>query len=307
MECIADEPMEVIDVEDEENYDIPMESREVKVDDSAAAGGSIKAKFREKLKDKDIIVFRNRIYYLEDYNYGTWKLYDYFDRYNAGDKDTSKGIVAYIRLDKEEFDTLKWHDKLIGISLDIFVSEARIITVEELPAEVTRCMVNILKLKVVKHVPLEVIKQHEDYHCENLQKKINEFIDKFIDLTLSSLEKHKTIVNYMHFTFSVCESDLCGGFSNSKKKIFYKYPGTDGVLRKTYKEYLNYIFQKLYPLESHLSASAEADSIETKIASDNWICVKMHQLLCERYPYLCLKLQMDGYITLALPTTTLFC
>ncbi len=240
-------------------------------------------------ENNDIVVFRHRIYRITQL-YSLWRLYDYFGSVEIQqyhESDYNFAIEAYIDTRKKEIDSSCGSDKLKGITYNIFVSGARRIEKEDVPSELIRCMREIQQLKVMKAIPMAVIKQHEDFHEERMKENIARFVNIFMKNILTHIECQKEVISTIDVAFTMTESNLT---ENSAKKILYKYPGMDGVVRESYKDYFAYIFQKIYPMPDVLCTTPHG-----------WTQIKFYELLRERYPFLDLSME-GGEIKLKLPT-----
>jgi hypothetical protein len=240
------------------------------------------------------ILFRNKVYLINKYAGTLWQVYDYYVGLHIDDITSSSRYNAIIfTVDTSEQSITKYSectDK--AFTYDTFMSEYIELAPEDVPATIVKCLTNIQNSKVAKEIPYKKIIEHEARHLELLRTKINKYIYTFIQRIQDTLQQAKTITDYIYHPFTIYESDF-----TSHCKVYYKYPNADGVKRATFKEYIWYLFQKLYPLPD-----AEIEVIDMI----QWIQMKMHERLVKEYPFMTIRyIGAPEYIQVVMPQSVL--
>ena len=213
-----------------------------------------------------------------------YNVYDYFASESEESRNASN-LLFHIEKRTKELSTYSSYLEKDRLTYDIFQSESHQIQKEDVPAKTLECLLNLQRTKVANVIPYAEIKHNEDHHLAALQKNINEYVDELISNIYNLLDKSKKTIERIAYPFIANESSIKNGC-----KIYYKYPNTDGIIRPTFKEYFNYLFNKLYPIPT-----IEYHSIE-------WIQYTVHELLCKKYPFMQINyVGTPNYIEVHLP------
>lgn len=227
------------------------------------------------IKHNSIIVFRNRIYrIIKDYD-TIFDVLDYFRSKDPYDISYDRHTVMYVYITDNKLAIND--DYLKGIAYETFILEMEVIEESDVPMKVIECIRNIQQTKIAPNIPSHIIIEHEKNHESILQKHINEYIGCMMHNIISALEKSNKLLEVYSTKFSISEYTI-----SRNKAILYNYPNQDGIYRKTFKEYIDYIFQKIYPIQD--------------IVSDGWMAAKIYELLCAHYPMLHITLDGNNYI-----------
>jgi hypothetical protein len=239
-----------------------------------------------KTNDDNIILFRNKIYVIKKHHYSLWSIYEYFSSINKTREELGvTNLLFMLHTDTHKLD--EYSDEFKGITYDAFMSEKQQITEAEVPQKIMECLVNLQHKNVAKLIPYEKIKEAEVHHLKALQTDIDNHINSLMINIYKVIDKSKTPVEKIKYPYIAYEHTIKNGV-----KIYYKFPNTDGVLRPTFKEYFDYLFQKLHPLTETADISDQTSINEFRI----------YELLKNKYPFL----QIDyvgapNYIEVYLP------
>jgi hypothetical protein len=235
-----------------------------------------------KIKSDTPIIFRNRIYrIIKRFNH-LWYIHDYFiseDYYNTTFSDeVCHNTLFYLYIYEKKLTSNK--DIFNGLLYEHFISEIEIIDKKDINVKAIECIQAIQKSKIVKEIPINLIKEAEKQHIIILETKINKFIKGLMKCIIDTLETSTELIETLCTRFTISEYDL-----SKENDILYEYPNLDGVIRNTFDEYLYYIFEKIYPLPT----------TSEYITSHQWMVTKLYELLCEYYPMLDINLMSNKY------------
>ncbi len=236
-------------------------------------------------EEREIIIFRNKIYIIKK-TYSLWSVYEYFSSADKMDKELDSTHLQFML--HTDTNLMKFmSDEFKGITSDAFMSEKKTITEEEVPQKIMECLVNLQHKNVAKVIPYEKIKEAEAHHLKALQADINEHINSLMVNIYTTIDKAKTPVEKIKYPYYAYEYTIKNGV-----KIYYKFPNADGIIRPTFKEYFDYLFQKLYPL------SEPADAID-QVSINQY---KIYELLKNKYTFLHIEyVGAPNYIEVNLP------
>ena len=232
-----------------------------------------------------IVVFRNRIYRIVHNRYKLYDVYDYFAS-ESEEMRTAKNLMFMIHTDTKTLDTFSSFQEKDSITYHIFQKEKQEIKKEDVPEKALECLLNLQIPKVAKVIPYAEIKHNEEHHLAALRKSINEFVDTLMQKMCNLLQSSKKLIDKIECPYIANECTIKNGC-----KIYYKFPNSDGIIRPTFEEYFNYLFNKLYPIPN-----AECDYIQ-------WIQQTIYELLCKKYPFMTINyVGAPNYIEVHLPT-----
>lgn len=238
----------------------------------------------EPIKEK-IVVFRNRIYRIVHNAYRLYNVYDYFAS-ELEEMRNSNHIMFMFNTEEHSLTTFDSYKEKDCITYTIFQTEQQEIQKEDVPKKALECLLNLQIPKVAEVIPYAEIKHNEDHHLAVVRKSINEFVDTLMQKVCNILQSSKKLIDIIDCPYIESESAIKNGC-----KIYYKFPNSDGVIRPTFMEYFNYLFNKLYPIPS------------TEIDYAGWVQSTIYELLCKKYPFLTFNyVGAPKYIQLHLPT-----
>ena len=231
----------------------------------------------------EIIIFRNKIYVIKKYRYTLWNIYEYFSSIDKTEEELgTTNLQIMLSTTARTIDIFS--DEFKGITYNVFMSEKQTISKEDIPQKIMECLVNLQHKNVANIIPYEKIRDAEVHHLKALQADIDKHIDGLIIKIYTTIDKSKIPVEKIAHPYIAYENNIKNGV-----KIYYEFPNTDGILRPTFKEYFDYLFQKLHPLPEFVD---ETSAIQYKI----------YELLKNKYTFL--KIDYVGkpnYIEVHLP------
>jgi hypothetical protein len=256
----------------------------IKEDNISDTNNTIDINAKLQLINSDTpIIFRNHIYRVIKRYSTSWLIHDYFiseDYYNDYDcDDITTNTLLYIYNDKKEIST--YDNQFKGILYENFVSEIEIIDKSDINKKLIDCIQNIQKSKIIEEIPENIIKETEINHINMLKNKINRFIRGIIKCILDNLVESDKLIENIYTRFIVSEYDI-----SKECEILYNYPQLDGIKRNTFSEYLNYLFGQIYPIPN---------DVDNHITNEQWMYIKIYEMLCERYPMLKIQLIKNKY------------
>lgn len=180
--------------------------------------------YRTRYKDLSIVRHRDRVYCVRDV-YGTLYVYDVCS-YNPADQYSQ---IAFMTESDSEF-----------------MKTCTRVRFKDLQATIRDCLACRIKQSMV--YTAEQRRYDEEEHLKRFRKHIQERLNSLMDSLYSAASegRHEVVLRFD----ALSERTLT---DSNKVPIRYEYPCVDGTIRKTFSEYLVYLFYQLYPKHLHSS------------------------------------------------------
>lgn len=236
--------------------------------------------------DNSAIIFKNRVYRILKKYTSTWYLHDYYEskHYCNDTKSSSYHSLAQIVIKISGvfgFNQQVEHcySPRECINFPNIVMEYELIKDEDVPQKIIECIRRIQESKLIREIPMDKIIAHERQHKLLIKQNIDNYILSFMNNMFAALERSKISLEEIDAIFEIEEGHL----TMYGCKILYDLPNSDGVYRKNFNDYLEYLLQQIYEIDGANRTESGRELMEADI----------HMRLCQEYPMLRIK-KCDG-------------